>query len=174
MVLWRKPAESSKLENENLVALTGGLVDGSIDRSRLAKGVYFLEVLLHKYKDGNGRVARALKTLVDKSGDTSELTEDDIKQILGIGRKGITQTGENKFQINFNSDFERLVLGVVYFGLHKGLSAEIVTKELKLNGALPEQGLELLAQKIGTPKDKLKEEFIRFMVVDSDLSWCNF
>lgn len=115
-----------------------------------------------------------MKQVIDKSNSEGKITEDDTKRVLGLGRESLTKTGEHSYKINLNPDFERLVLGVAYFGLEKGLTQEQVIDELKLNGALPEQGLQTLAQKLGTSKDKLKEEFIRFIVVDSDLSWCNF
>lgn len=172
LTVWRKPVDTQRVESENLEQIIDKLVNGQMDKSRFAKGVYLLEVLLHKYKDGNGRVARAMKLLLDKV-DGSDIGEDDTRKILGINRESHTQTGEHSFTINFNPDFERLVLGVAYFGLHKGLTQEQVT-QLKLNNALPEEGLRILSRKLGVEQERLKKEFIRFMVVDSDLEWCNF
>lgn len=173
LTIWRKPLDTQRLEAENLDKIVGQLSDGQMDIERLAKGVYFLEVLLHKYENGNGRVARGMKLLLDRSGE-GEITEDDTRKVLGIGRESLTQTGEHSFKINFfNPDFERMVLGVAYFGLHKGLTQEQVV-ELKLNGTMPEEGLSALANKLNVPKETLKEDFIKFMVTDSDLSWCDF
>lgn len=142
--------------------------------TRYSKGTYLLEVLLHKYKNGNGRVARGMKMLFDKVDSGADLTDDEIKQVLGIGKQGVTQTGETTYKINFNPDFERLVLGVCYFALEKGIPQEEVIGQLKLNGMLPEQGLEKLAERLKTPLNKMREDYIKYMVVDSDLSWCNF
>lgn len=172
--LWRKPKDIRRLETETTDALVDSFVSGQVDVERFGKGVYFQKVLLHKYKNGNGRVARGMRAVIGKSSDATALTSEETSQVLGIGREGVTQTGEHSYKINFNPDFERLVLGVAYFGLHKGLSQEQVIGDLKLNGTLPEEGLKALAQKLGTPSDQLKDEFVRFMVVDSDLEWCKF
>jgi|GEM_PF-4763908 len=174
--IWNKPSDTEKLETEILADLATRFVSGQIDTERLGQGVYFLQVLLHKYKNGNGRTARALKFLLEKSNNNTEPTvsETDTKAILGIDREGVTQTGKTTYKINFNPDFERLVLGVAYFGLNKGLDIQEVTEKLRLNGEIPEQGLDTLARRLNTSMDHLKNEYIRFMAVGSDLSWCDF
>ncbi|MCL5090844.1 MAG: hypothetical protein M1514_02420 [Patescibacteria group bacterium] len=173
-ILWKKPKNIVKLEEEILDALVTKWQTGDIDQTRLSQGVYFLETLLHKYKNGNGRVARSMKTIIDLRDKTTELTEDETRTVLAIERKVLIHRGGNLFEFSINPDFERLVLGVAYFGIHKGLSLEQVTEELKLNGKVPEKGLEALSSKIGIPTDQLKDEFVKFMVVDSNLDWCNF
>lgn len=175
MPIWNKPMDTARLESEMLTDLATRYSSGEMDTERFAQGVYFLQVLLHKYKNGNGRTARALKLLVEKAGNNDEVvSDDDTRTVLGIGREGVTKTSETTYRINFNPDFERLVLGVAYFGLDKGLTPDEVTGKLKLNGALPEQGLDALTQRLGTVKPELKEDFIRFMTVRSDLGWCDF
>lgn len=174
MTLWRKPEDINALEEKIADSLTSKLIEGQMDIDRFGKGLYFKEVLLHKYKNGNGRVARGMKLLVDKSSNDSTITEEDTSKMLGIGREGVSQTGEHTYRINVDPDFERLVLGVAYFGLEKGLTEEQVVKELKLNGSLPENGLQAVANKLGVPQEQIKNEFVHFMVVDSNLEWCNF
>lgn len=174
MTIWNKPTDTVRLETEVLTDLATRFSNGQMDTERFSKGAYFLQVLLHKYKNGNGRTARAMKTLIEKAGNSGEVSEDDTRGILGIGREGVTKTGETTYRINFNPDFERLVLGVAYFGLDKGLSQEEVIGELKLNGSMPEQGLDVLSQRLGTSKSQLKDDFIHFMTVRSDLEWCDF
>jgi hypothetical protein len=175
MPIWNKPTDTARLESEMLTDLATRFSSGEMDTERFAQGVYFLQVLLHKYKNGNGRTARALKLLVEKAGNADGVVnEDDTRGVLGIGREGVTKTSETTYRINFNPDFERLVLGVAYFGLEKGLTSDEVTGKLKLNGALPEQGLDALSQRLGTAKTQLKDDFIRFMTVQSDLGWCDF
>lgn len=172
--IWTKPPETERLETEILSSLVDRVVDGQMDVGRFAKGIYFLQVLLHKYDNGNGRVARGMKILVDKSSDTTEISEDETKKMLEVDRQALIQTGETRFKINVKPDFERMVLGMAYFGLAKGLSMDQVTREMQLNGSLPEEGLKKLAQALGVPQGKLKEEYIQFMVVDADLEWCDF
>lgn len=174
MAIWRKPTDTQRIEADNVNDLVSRWANDQTDMSMVAKGVYFSEVLLHKYKNGNGRVARGLKLLLDRANESFGITEDDTRQVLGIGRESLTQTGEHSFKINFNPDLERLVLGVAYFGLAKGLTQEQVIGEMRLNGTMPEEGLDALSKKLGVPKDRLKEEFIKFMVVDSELEWCDF
>ncbi len=175
MPIWNKPTDTARLESEMLTDLATQFTRGEMDAERFAQGVYFLQVLLHKYKNGNGRTARALKLLVEKAGNEDiTVSDDDTRAVLGIGREGATKTSETTYRINFNPDFERLVLGVAYFGLDKGLESDEVTGKLKLNGALPEQGLDALSQRLGTAKPEIKEDFIRFMTVRSDLGWCDF
>jgi hypothetical protein len=144
--IWKKPNDVSRLEHENLAAMTSRLMEGHMDAGRFGEGVYLQEVLLHKYKNSNGRIARGMKQVIDKSSSESQITEDDTKQVLGLGRESLTKTGEHSYKINFNPDFERLVLGVAHFALEKGLTQEQVIDELKLNGALPEDGLQALTQ----------------------------
>lgn len=174
MVIWEKPKDTGRLEREILKDLATQFASGQIDIERLAKGVYFLEILLHKYENGNGRTARAMKLLVEKAGTNGGVGENDTRQVLGVDRQSLTQTGEHTFQINFNPDFERLVLGVAYFALDKGLPQDEIEERLKLNGTLPEQGLDVLSRRLGVQKTQLKDEFVHFMAVKSDLSWCNF
>jgi hypothetical protein len=174
ITIWLRPKDIGTIEFGVLSDLSETLEQGKIDLKRFAEGIYFLEVLTHKFKDGNGRVARSLKLLIDKGNEDSEILESDTKNVLGIGAEAITKTGENTFKINSNPDFERLVLGVAYFAMYKGLSEEEVSGNLKLNKLMPEKGLEQLALKLGIAPEQLKEEFIHFMAVDSDLKWCNF
>lgn len=174
MPIWNKPTDTARLETQVLTDLATQFSNGQMDSERFGKGAYFLQVLLHKYKNGNGRTARAMKTLIEKAGNEGDVSENDTRGILGIGRESVTKTGETTYQINFNPDFERLVLGVAYFGLDKGLSQEEVIGKLKLNGSMPEQGLDALSQRLGTPKPQLKDDFIHFMTVRSDLEWCDF
>jgi hypothetical protein len=175
MPIWNKPTDTAKLESEMLTDLATRFTSGEMDAERFAQGVYLLQVLLHKYKNGNGRTARALKLLVEKSvNEENTVNDNEVRTVLGIDREGVTKTSETNYQINFNPDFERLVLGIAYFGLEKGLEPDEVTGKLKLNGALPEQGLDALSQRLGIAKPVLKEYFIRFMVVQSDLGWCKF
>jgi len=174
MPIWNKPPDTQRLEAEILTDLATRFTQGELDNERFAQGVYFAQVLLHKYKNGNGRTARSLKLLIEKAGDNGAVSEDDTRTALGIGRQGVTQTGETSYRINFNPDFERMVLGVAYFGLEKGLTQDEIIGKLKLNGTLPEQGLDALSQRLMTPKPQLKTDFIRFMTVRSDLGWCNF
>lgn len=174
MPIWNKPLDSQRLESEMLTELTTRFTQGETDNERFAQGVYFLQVLLHKYKNGNGRTARSLKLLIERAGNNGAVSENDTRQVLGIGREGVTQTSETTYRINFNPDFERLILGVAYFGLEKGLTQDEIIGKLKLNGVLPEQGLEALSQRLMTPKPQLKTDFINFMVARSNLEWCDF
>lgn len=174
MPIWNKPSDTQKLESEVLTDLATRFTQGEMDSERFAKGVYFLQVLLHKYKNGNGRTARSLKLLIEHAGDNKTISEDDVRQVLGMDRQGVTQVSETGYRINFNPDFERLVLGVAYFGLEKGLTQDEIVVKLKLNGTLPEQGLDVLSQRLTTPKPQLKTDFIKFMAVRSDLEWCDF
>lgn len=91
-----------------------------------------------------------------------------------MGRKSILDKGQGRFEINLHPDFERLVLGICYFGLYKGVPMDKVIDEMNLNSKLPENGVVLLAEELGTPVDLLKNEFIQFMAVDSQLEWCEF
>src|SRR3989338_7842899 len=59
--IWRKPPDTGRLESEAVNTLTDRFSSGQMNMDRFAKGVYFLQVLLHKYKNGNGRVARSMK-----------------------------------------------------------------------------------------------------------------
>lgn len=181
MTLWKKPKDTLQLEDENLKHLEALMQSQEISQERLANGIYFLYVLLHKYMNTNGRVSRTLQMIVNKALNQDALEENEMENILGLNKEGVTQTGENTFRINVNPDFERLVLGVAYFGLHKGLTQDEVLKELKLNGDLPESGLSKLLEKLNSKPDAkrmsledLKSEFVRFMVADSDLDWCEF
>lgn len=174
MPIWNKPPDTQRLESEVLTELVTQYTQGGMDNERFAQGIYFLQVLLHKYKNGNGRTARSLKMLIEKAGANGAISDDDTRVVLGIGRQGVTQTGETSYRINFNPDFERLVLGVAYFGLDKGLTQDEIIGKLKLNGTLPEQGLDALSQRLMTPKPQLKTDFIKFMTVRSDLGWCDF
>jgi hypothetical protein len=175
MVLWKKPMDIEILEKENIHQLVQTAVrSNNIDYGRIANGIYFLYVLLHKYKNANGRTARALQLSLSKANEDSKVEENDVKKVLGINRETLTQMGKTRFKINFNPDFERLVLGIAYFGIHKGLTEEQVVDELKLNSKLPEDGLKDLSRKLQITEEKLKEEFIKFIVSESDLSWCDF
>jgi len=174
MPIWNKPPDTQRLESEILTDLATQFTQGEMDNERFAQGVYFLQVLLHKYKNGNGRTARSLKLLIERAGNNGVVSDDDTRTALGIGREGVAKISETTYRINFNPDFERLVLGVAYFGLDKGLTQDEIVGKLKLNGTLPEQGLDALSQRLMTPKPQLKTDFINFMAVRSDLGWCDF
>ncbi len=171
--IWVKPKNARSVEYTILNKLSERFLAGEIDRNRFANGVYFANVLLHKFREGNGRVARGLRAAVDKEGEG--FTKEEVKRILGIGREILTQTDKETFRINFKPDLNNLILGVAYFALEKkGLNIEEVTGKLKLNGLLPEEGLQTLAISLGQNKDEIKKEFIEYMVVYSGLEWCNF
>jgi hypothetical protein len=174
IVFWEKPKDVGRLEREILTDLTTQFTSEQIDIERFANGIYFLIVLLQKYENGNGRTARAMRLLVEKACTNGSIGDNDIKQVLGIDWKIATQTGEGSFQINFNPNLERLILGVAYFAINKGLSQDEVVGTLKLNGVLPEQGLDVLSKRLRVGKTQLKDEFVHFMTVESDLSWCDF
>lgn len=174
LVFWKKPASGEELNEKVTKETTTAFTNGEIDKERLGKGLYFLTVLLHRYKNGNGRTARGLKALVDKTDSAEGFSEQEVKTILAVGRKGVIDKGEGKFSINFHPDFEKLVLGVCYFGLQKGLAMDRIIDQMGLNSKLPENGLELLAKELKVGIDQLKSEFIQFMAVDSALEWIYF
>jgi hypothetical protein len=57
MPIWLRPENPKTGEVSDLTAIATRFASGEVDRTRLSRGVYFSEVLYHKYKNGNGRVA---------------------------------------------------------------------------------------------------------------------
>ncbi|MCB9813268.1 MAG: hypothetical protein H6772_02565 [Pseudomonadales bacterium] len=174
LTVWKKPSKDQVIYNEIVRSLVDKVFEDS-DWDRFANGFYLMEILLHKYKNGNGRTARAIKLLCNKMGNqNSIINEKEVRTVLGLDSEGVSQAGENTFKINVHPDYQNLVLGVAYFGLHKGLSMDDVTNKLKLNSLMPEKSIELLSNKLGISIDNLKKDFINFMAIESDLSFCSF
>ena len=174
VIVWKRPADVYRLFETATRELIKK-VSADNDWERLAKGLYFVEILLHKFSNGNGRTARALKLLCEKigSGDTS-ISEQEVRTVLGLDLEAISKTGNTTYRFNTHPDLENFQLGVAYFALHKGLSYEQVTETLKINHQLPENGLESLAKHFHQSIQELKVEFIHFMAIDSDLDFCTF
>lgn len=174
VVTWTKPTNADILEPYLTNGLAALYYDDQIDLSRLALGAYFIQSLLHRRDNGNGRTARAVKLVFEKIGDSEvAITEDETSSILGIEAMASTMTDIAAYPVELHPDVERLILGVAYFAVHKGL-APYTAARMGLASKFPEEGLEDLSRELGVPRQHLTTEFIWFMTVESDLAWCGF
>jgi hypothetical protein len=175
--IWVKPNEVESLEQRVMDTLAKRYSNNEIDLARLASGAYFARVLLHSYVNANGRTARAQRMLMEKAANPeADVNEVETRQLLGVDAENVDVVNETTYRIKINPDLERLTLGVAYFALHCGIAYEDITDKLSLMTKLPERALTDLWQELqtGTPFNELKQAFIQFMVVDSDLSWAQF
>lgn len=81
VIVWKRPTDVHRTFD----SLTRELIEkvsAENDWERLAKGLYFVEILLHKFSNGNGRTARALKLLCEKIGsDDTGISEQEVRAI---------------------------------------------------------------------------------------------
>ncbi|HEV2403714.1 MAG TPA: hypothetical protein VGS08_05965 [Candidatus Saccharimonadales bacterium] len=168
---WRQPVRDDELAEEIYGELASRYHSGQMDLARLAKGVYLTDVLLHRYRQGNGRMARARTLLIERAAGEQPIAETDTSDTLAIGRSPSIQIDEYTYRLTVQSDLERLILANCYFALHLGFDYGEVVGPLRLNSSLPEDGLNTLAQQLGVTPEKLKEDYIHFITVESDLHW---
>ena len=165
-IIWRSPAPISidTIENYNINKLIDlFIISDNVDYKKFAEGIYLLIVLLHKYRNGNGRLARIVSLISSKLSDNSDITDNETRNALGI----IDTTTTKPNSINLHSDFKRLLEGMYNFGLKKGFTEDEIDKVLKLHQRMPEESIQLLSDWFKEPLEITKEEFISFMVLES-------
>lgn len=170
--IWKSPENPQQVENDIIDKLAKKFVGDKPDYARLAKGLYMLVIMVHKYSNANGRTARALYLLFTKALGEESISQDEIDEVLG--------TEERPWDY-VRPDKNRFFTGLSVFAQQKGLPPTEIQSLLyrspddeffKTFPKYPEEDvLRHLSARLGVPVEKLREEFIRFLVLDSDLSW---
>ncbi|HVA96783.1 MAG TPA: hypothetical protein VND99_03955 [Candidatus Acidoferrales bacterium] len=162
-VSWARPEDPQGLETELVTELAVRFCNGDIDSIRLAKSVYLLQILNHKYINGNGRVARSLKAIIEKADNRTSVTTEDTKKLLGIEEDAGLSSSEE--------DSTRIIAGLGYFGEENNLMTYYeVMAFLKNNDSLIDPLISELSRRAGRDDTQMKKDFIRYMVLDSDIS----
>jgi hypothetical protein len=175
---WQKPAHAELLHAELAAGLAARYVSGEIDADRLAKGAHLSPSMLHRYANVNGRAARSVRLLIEHAAaGKSEIIEAETKNVLHIDASPAVKIGENAYRMALNPDYQNFTLGVAYFALQeKGLAYDDIAHRLSITSLPPEAALRRVHEELddGSDIESFRDEFTRFMVLKSDLSWAQF
>ena len=164
VIVWKKPQTANKLYND----IANELVDKMIvdaDWQHFTQGLYILHILTHRYKNGNGRTARAIRLICTKlQARQLSISDKELAEVLGLNKDRITQLSQTRFRIETSPDFNVLMYGVAYFALKKRISVQEINDVIM--HLMPEETIDFLSEKLKIPYDKLKKEFVNFMVFE--------
>jgi hypothetical protein len=162
-VTWTRPADSQGLVTELVTELATRFCSGDIDSTRLANSVYLMQILNHKYINGNGRVARSLKAVIEKAEGRISITAEDTKRLLGIEKAASSSNSEQ--------DSPRVIAGLGYFGEENSLMTYYEAMDyLRKNDSLIDPLLSEFSRRAGRDASQMKKDFIKYMVLNSDIS----